>query len=388
MALFEVVYLLIFFALIGCSSKSSEIVQQENEGVVGDITIITVGTAISTPNGKVLNIEVERKDLVIFEAPGDAVLGEYEIEDFADGKMLLMSGNSLFVYEMPSGKFVQKLSKRGEGRDEYRNVAAAVLASDGGNIAVVESRWQDLTSKIKKYDRGQNAVGQISLPFVGDLVRMHNGEGFVAPKAISHNGGASKIYHLNESFEIIDSLDLNKQYAKGKAFNVWDSVDKLSQEPEVILRDTLFHITPDFQLIASLCLDYEGKGMPEGFSRSNYDNYDSYLRDYAEMIIPTQLQELGGMLFARLENNGKVYYSIWNAETGKLIYSCRATDAEWGFTLRIGETEFKQWPIGEMNGRLIFYLPDYIMSEVTDNEDANPGLALVEVDKVRNILKK
>lgn len=375
---------LVFF---GCSSKQSEVTRDTSadDVVVKAPVIVKVEDAISKANGKVLNVDVDETDIVGFELGDNAVLSDFAIQDIVDDKILLLSGNSLQVYEMPSGRFVQKLSKRGEGRDEYRNIAAAVLSADGNDIAVVESRWQDTSSKIIEYDNQQNVVSQQPFPFIGDLVRWHSGEGFLAPNAVSVNGGESKIYRINGNFEIVDSLSCNRQYRKGTAFNMSESIDRLSKVPAVILRDTLFHISSDFQLTPFIILDYGGKGMPEGFSRRNYDNYDKYLKDYAAMIISSQVQELGGLFFARLENENKVYYSIWGVETGELLYSRQATDSVWGFSLNIGETVYNQWPIGEWEGKLIFYLPDYVISEMTGNEDSNPGLALIPISQIKEL---
>lgn len=382
--------LLTSLVLFGCSSKQSDVARDmsADDVVVKAPAIVKVEDAISMANGKALNVDVDKTDIVGFELGDNAVLSDFAIQDIVDDKILLLSGNSLQVYEMPSGRFVQKLSKRGEGRDEYRNVAAAVLSADGNDIAVVESHWQDTSSKIIEYDNQQNVVSQQPFPFIGDLVRWHNGEGFLAPNAVSVNGGESKIYRINHSFEIVDSLSCNKQYRKGAAFNMSESIDRLSKVPAVILRDTLFYISSDFQLTPAIILDYGRKGMPEGFSRRNYDNYDKYLKDYAAMIIPSQLQELGGLLFARLENENKVYYSIWSVETGELLYSRQARDTEWGFSLNIGETVFNQWPIGEWEDKLIFYLPDYVISEMTGNEDSNPGLALIPISQIKELLTK
>ncbi len=359
---------------IQCSHKSSESVN-DNTSLTIEPVVINIEEAISKANDKIPTIEADSNDVIYFDASGNASLSDFEVQDISDDKILLSSKGSVFVYEMPSGKCVQTLSKKGDGHDEYKNIVSASFLPSS-NIGVLESIWQDTSSNIIEYDSLQNVVSRTSIPFVGDLIRLSDGDEFISPKAISRNGGDSKIYHFDNKFNIIDSLDCNKHYTEGSVFFMFEYINKYSRTPSLVLRDTLFHITSDFQFKPVIFLDLGGKGMPEGFSRRNYDSFENYQKDYAKFIDPTLLQELCGMLFARIEHENKIYFCIWEIETGTLLYSHTPTSSEWGFNLNIGGTIVNQWPVGEWNDKLMFYLP----------QDSNPGLAFIPVSKVKKAL--
>ncbi len=374
------------FFLVQCNANSAH--KEDDMLEVNIPTTIKVEDAISHLDSKVLNIPIGSEDIVSFELSNNSLLGEFSIQDIVYDKILLQSGNSLFAYQLPSGKFLHQLSKLGEGNGEYRNIAAAVFASNDIDIAVLESRWQDDFSNIIVFDRAQTIVSRTQIPLIGDLIRLRQKNMFVAPNTITFTGGDSKLYYVNGDFQIVDSVECNKHYSEREVFKIWESIDKLGSVPAVILRDTLFNISSDYSLTPILHLDYNGKGVPDNFSLKNYKNYDQYINAYAEMIYPTQLQKLGDKLYARLEYNNKVYYSIWDSKTGKLLYSKQAKDSEWGMKLHIGESSFNQWPIGEWNEKLIFYIPDYIISEITEDEDSNPGLAFVPINQIDSILSR
>ena len=379
--------ILILLFMAQCKTKSAHNEKDQVDFCDSLPTLIKAEDAFNHLHSKGLNIPISRENITCFEIRENSILGEFAIHDFVDNKILLQSGNSLFVYELPSGKFLQKLSKFGDGNGEYRNITAAVFAPDKSDIAVLESRWQDESSNVIVYDGNQKIVSRTRLPIIGNLIRFRPKNGFIAPNAVTAAGGNSKLYHLNDNFQIVDSIDCNKHYPERAVFNMSEYIDKLSRVPTMILRDTLFNVSSDFSLTPILYLDYNGKGVPENFSRKNYKTYDQYLKASAEMIFPTQLQALGDKLIARLEYHDKVYYAIWNAKTGELLYSRKAKESDWGMKLHIGEAVFNQWPIGEWDGKLIFYIPDYMMSEITENEDSNPGLGFVPTDHIDNILK-
>ncbi|MDR0699405.1 MAG: 6-bladed beta-propeller [Tannerella sp.] len=182
------------------------------------------------------------------------------------GEMLLFDGN---------GKFVRKIGRKGPGPGEYNHILTVTTDAKNGLIYVISAGNKlicyDLNGQLVREETSPLWQSVKSLNYINGkmlFIREHIGE-----KDAAGSFNRAMLYELDAQFQPTDSVEIRKVYLDRIGFWMHPYEDFLhssgkkkylylsEQNPEPLVRDTLYEFKTENRLIPHLRLSFPDEGI-------------------------------------------------------------------------------------------------------------------------------
>lgn len=333
----NILYILLIFIFIGCTSTKKEV-----DAETGDIVSIPI-TDMETDYGKLSDFAEEIK-MIPLEFNDDCILGEIEKIVMSDSCIFIMeryNQQGVYVFDH-SGKYLYRIGSRGQGPEEFVNLSDFSLNEEEGLIYLYDLA----RTKVLVLSFEGDFIKDIPMNYYTDKFEYQNGLFYLYREypiygdplcslVIKDDKGKT----VNKYYPIID----NSSYIHDCIFRKLDNEILFAED----MRDSIFTIKGD-QLTPRYFIDYKDKSM------SKIDRESIRKGTRMALTVLLECKKMAGIedIF---EINDKVFINNINIFIPKFTVWNKKTQEVKTFTYIVNDLLFVDFnhPIGQYKDYLI-----------------------------------
>ena len=270
------------------------------------------------------------------ETSDEYLIGDYFIAGSKNGKLALVSNQDIFIIDSNSGKIESKISRRGNGPQEYVEISSVSLDPYKDIIYVTDMA----KNRVMTYDYYGTFISELPFKSVADLRKLNDNNYVVC--YFLRNAETSCFGIYDKDFKLIRNSTVKKRLVKNFMISVDVTLDSNGECCfQEYYSDTLYKVTSDAD-IPYLKIDLGKYEMPMKYyaTTSVYNKYsDDYIISQSKLIVDN-------FFFYKYFYDRKMYLDVWNIEKGYLISrtTLRGNKDSYGFKISVDGVEVHCWP--------------------------------------------
>ena len=266
-------------------------------------------------------------EVVKLETKSDAIIGNIKKVIFGDNKIFVLGDSpsqAVFIYDM-EGHFINKISRRGNGENEYARLADICYDKQTNSLILLAH----IPSRLFVYDTKGETLKQ-SLTLDRSFVKIEtDGKSFMAYQGnVTQGDDKNNVCKLSKDGKIEDSwFPINEK---------WESVNKDDVYPlSCSVNKRIYFMEPFHRTVYSydkaaflplFSLDFGTHNCPEQYVES-YEEYDKNKNQDYVYDIRAFYETKNYWLFYFIYK-GQAHFCVENKQTGETFYTAADKDQE------------------------------------------------------------